>query len=186
MVNHNRKSVTGQDNSRKVIDLSGKAHRKPTKLALHQAFSSLFYRNAKGPEGDLYREVQAAYVVYLTGDLDMAARFQPFLNKKNEPGHGLAKKLIFQQAYMQECLRNASPEVLGEVTNHINARYIVEVAKAKSPWLPGKVEAKEADLSPEVVEANRLAYYQKFVSVLLITILLSNVLTGTSTSYPVA
>lgn len=176
MSNHNRKSVTGEDNSRKVIDLSGKSRRKATKLASHQAFSALFYKSEAGSAGNLYREVQAAYAIYLSGDLEMAARFQPDLNKANDPDRGFARPLIFQQAFMKECVRKASPEVLDEVHKHISIRYATDNAKVAAPWLPGKAEVEEASLPPEVVETNRVAYYQRFAFILLSAILFSNAL----------
>lgn len=180
MTNHNRKGVTGEDNSRKVIDLSGKKRRKATKLAPHQAFSSLFYKNLPGPEGTLYREVQVAYATYTSGDTGMANRFQVYLNPKGKIEQPIAKKMIFQQAYMRECLLGSSTEVLSEVQRHIDARYALDSAKVEAPWLPGKTEDQQEVLSSEI-EAKRLAYYQKSVLSFQL-MLLSDAFTGISIS----
>ena len=61
--NHTRDCVKGTD-ARNVIDLSGKAHRRPLPLQSSQAYSALYYREGT----PVYCEIKNLYELYKAGD----------------------------------------------------------------------------------------------------------------------
>lgn len=155
MINHNRKTVSGDDKSRAVIDLSGRSSRRKPKLPRHQGYSSLHYKKGTA----LYADVAAAWTLYDGGDAAVATRFAQYLNPKALPNKPLSKHLAFQQAYMRECLELASPETLDAVDRHIDARYEKDNALSAAPWLKLK---HETDVEDPIVQRN--VFFQQYVS----------------------
>ena len=76
--NHTRDCVRGTD-SRHVLDLSGKAHRRPLPLQLSQAYSILYY--AEGTP--LYQEIRTLYDKYKEGDEETIAKLKPLFGKSS-------------------------------------------------------------------------------------------------------
>ena len=74
--NHTRDCVRGTDN-RSVLDLSGKAHRRPLRLQRAQAYSILYY--VKGTP--LFQEINTLYDNYKAGDAATVAELRPLLDK---------------------------------------------------------------------------------------------------------
>ena len=76
--NHTRDCVRGTD-SRHVLDLSGKANRRPLPLQPAQAYSILYY--AEGTP--LYQEIHTLYEKYLEGDAATVAKLSPIFSKSS-------------------------------------------------------------------------------------------------------
>jgi hypothetical protein len=76
--NHTRDCVRGTD-SRRVLDLSGKAHRRPLPLQPAQAYSILYY--AEGTP--LYREIRTLYDKYKEGDKETVDALAHLFNKSS-------------------------------------------------------------------------------------------------------
>ena len=76
--NHTRDCVRGTD-SRGVLDLSGKAHRRPLPLQPAQAYSILYY--AEGTP--LYREIRTLYDKYKEGDKETVDALAHLFNKSS-------------------------------------------------------------------------------------------------------
>lgn len=67
--------MRGTDN-RGVLDLSGKAHRRPLPLQLSQAYSILFYEGTP-----LFQEIHTLYDKYKAGDEATIAELRPLIDK---------------------------------------------------------------------------------------------------------
>lgn len=76
--NHTRDCVRGTD-SRHVLDLSGKANRRPLPLQPAQAYSILYY--AEGTP--LYSEIRTLYDKYKEGDVATVAKVDTLLKKSS-------------------------------------------------------------------------------------------------------
>lgn len=162
ILNHNRKTTSGDDTSRSVIDLSGKSSRKKAKITRAQAYSAIYYKPFASSV--LRTAVTEAWTLYSSGDEDMVVRFSPFLNPKALPDKPLVKKLAFQQAYMREVVQDASPELLLELDEYITRRWEQDNAVLATPWLlkSGTPE------STEIIDTRKMQneYYQRYVHLL--------------------
>ena len=69
--NHTRDAVKGND-ARHVLDLSGRANRRPLALQPVQAYSLLFYTKGSA----LQQEIKTSYGLYTSGDEDTVARLK--------------------------------------------------------------------------------------------------------------
>ena len=147
--NHTRDSVKGDD-ARRVLDLSGKANRRPLPLQPAQAYSALYYKDGS----TVSKEIKDLYALYKSGDPATLTYLSPLFDPANsETASPADSKTAFPAS--SETALPASSETTSptntETTSPANAKTSTSKNTTRRRLQKAKLSTKSAKRASKVI-----------------------------------
>lgn len=124
------------------LNISSKPPRKVVPLTAPQAWSRLFCPQ----RSELYKELHAAWKLWVSGDEATIESYKHLLSTKHNPKLPF---VTFQQAVLKEKLETATEEELKAIQEYIDTRFQEETELRVNPWQALKVDDIQSELDLE-------------------------------------